>query len=128
MTVTPLQDKGQEMPPAQGHAIGFVDTPEDCDAVVRSLNALGFPDSAMLMLAGEDGIQLLKRMMRDSLWGEADQTVLQRGLKELELGHYVLIIQVNDREEGLVAAKAAAQHGGHSFTHFGALVDDQLTP
>ena len=128
MTVIPLQDKGQEMPPAQGCAIGFVDSLRQCDAIVHSLNAVGFPDSVIMVLTGEDGVHLLNRMMGDSLWGEAAEIVLKKGLIELSHGHLVLIIAVRDRDEGLIVANIAARHGGHRFNHFGLLVDEQLIP
>jgi len=127
MSVTPLKDYGQKMPAAQGYAIGFADTYAACEAINHSLNAAGFPDSAIMVLEGEDGTHLLKRMLGEELWGETSEIVLKQGLIELSHGHLVLIVAAKDRDEALLAANLAAEHGGHTFSHFGVLVDEQLT-
>ena len=66
MSLSPLLDHDQEMPEPQGHAIGFVDTQTDCDAVILELNAAGFADSTIAVLNGDNGIRLLTRMMSGS--------------------------------------------------------------
>jgi hypothetical protein len=127
MSVTPLRDEDQPLPEPQGHAIGFVDTKPDCDAVTQALNAAGFPDSAITVFGGEDGLHLLKRMMSGSLWGETAEDVLKQGTIELSHGHFALIVEAEDRDQAVLAANVSAQHGGHGFNHFGVFADERLT-
>lgn len=123
----PLHDDDQEMPAPRGHAIGFVDSQEACDAIISVLVEAGFLESAITVLAGEDGIHLLKRMMGGSYWGEAAEEVADQGLAELNLGHFALIIEAEDRDEAVIAANVATSHGGHGFSYFGTLTDTRLT-
>ena len=127
MSVAPLQDHDQEMPEPQGHAIGFVDTQSACDSVIRDLNAAGFPNSTIAVMSGNDGIQLLTRMMDGSLWGETAEDLLKQGVIELSHGHLALTIDARDRDQALVVANVAAKHGGHGFSFFGGLTDERLT-
>jgi len=127
MSVQPRVDHDQEMPAPQGRTIGFVETQAECDAVTHALNVAGFPDSALMVLHGEDGIHLFQRMMSGSLWGEETEDCLKQGMKEMSNGHYTLVIDTEDRDEALVAANIAAKHGGHGFSHFGMLADERLT-
>ena len=127
MSLLPTLDRDQEMPELQGHAIGFVDTQTDCDAVILELNAAGFSDSSIAVLNGDSGIRLLSRMMSGSLWGEAAEDLMKQGVIELTHGHFALTIKARDRDEGLAVANAAAKHGGHGFSYFGELTDERLT-
>lgn len=127
MAVTPLHDFDQEMPDPQGHAIGFCNTRTQCDAIVHDLNTAGFPNSSIMVLSGEEGVRLLKRMMGDSLWGEAAEDVMKQGVIEIDNGHLALVIETEDRDEAMLAANIATRHGGHNFNHFGELADERLT-
>jgi len=80
-----------------------------------------------MFLHGEDGIQLFKRMMSGSLWGEEAEDSMRQGVIEMSHGHYVLVISTDDRDEALVAAGIASKFGGHGFSHFGLLSDERLT-
>lgn len=127
MKVTPIIDQNQESPEPQGHAIGFANSQIECDTIIQELNDAGFANSTIQVLSGENGIQLLKRMMSGSLWGEADEDTLKQGVIELSRGHFALSVESRDRDQALVLAKLAAKHGGHGFTHFGVLTDERLT-
>jgi hypothetical protein len=128
MSVLPsLHDEDQEMPAPRGHAIGFVDSQPACDAIIRTLLDAGFPESSIMVLSGEDGIQLLKRMMAGSLWGEEAEDVAKEGVTELSHGHFALVIEAEDRDEAVIASNVATSQGGHGFSYFGLLTDTRLT-
>ena len=127
MSSIPLDDHDQEMPAPAGHAIGFVNSKSKCDEIVQALNDAGFADSAITVLAGDDGIHLLKRMMGGSLWGETAEEVMKQGVIELTHDHFVVIVETEDRSEAVIAAGVATTHGGHNFNHFGLLTDERLT-
>ena len=122
-----LTDHEQEMPSPQGHAIGFVDSANQCDKFTQALTMAGFSARKIKVLQGDDGTNLLKRMMSGSLWGETAEDVLKQGLIELNNGHYTVIVECEDHDEAMVIARLAALHGGRSFNYFGLLVDEQLT-
>ena len=115
------------MPQPQGHAIGFVDTRRECHAIVGAWNSAGVPDAVITVLWGDDGLHLLKRMMSDSLWGEAAEDVLTQGIIELSHGHFVIAVETKDRAQAMVVANLSVKHGGHCFNHFGCLTDERLT-
>lgn len=127
MSVKPLRDDHQQMPAPSGHAIGFVNTQAQCDAVTDALVDAGFPESSITVLGGDDGVHLLKRMMSGSLWGETAEDVAKQGAHELDHGHFVVVIETEDRDEAVIAANVATTKGGHGFNHFGILADERLT-
>ena len=122
-----LHDDNQDMPAPEGHAVGFVNTTEQRDEIFNALTDAGFADASINVLSGEDGVNLWKKMMGGSLWGESAQMTLREGQQELEDGHFVLIIETKDRNEAITAANIATRFGGHGFNHFGVLVDERLT-
>jgi hypothetical protein len=122
-----MEDRHQELPQPQGHVLGFVDSQVDFEAVNNDLNAEGVPDSRIMLLHGEDGKALLKRMMAGS-WGESAQVAVQQGLAEMNDGHYAICVEVADHAEAVKVANIASRHGGHSFDHFGVLIDTRITP
>lgn len=127
MSLLPLHDRGYAMPQPQGHLIGFAADYSSCVEVCQELSAVGFSDSDVTILHGDDGIHLFLRLMGDGMWGELAQEFLRQGLVELDRGHCVLMIDVTDREQALLAADVAIPMGGYGFTYFGHLVDEQLT-
>jgi len=127
MPVRPLQDSEDNTIIPAGHVVGFVDSQNACDSVTQALAAAGFPESGVSVLAGEEGVQLLKRSMAGSLWGEAAEHVLEEGVAELNHGHLVLFIETGNRNQAISAANVATAHGGHGFSHFGVWTDERLT-
>lgn len=127
MSVKPIQDREQKLPQPQGHTIGFADSRASCETIVDALEASGIAESKIVVFAGEDGVHLLRRMM-EGLWGESAQKFLTRGVEELEAGHPAICVEVDGLAQARHVAELAAQYGGHSFDHFGVLVDTQLTP
>jgi hypothetical protein len=95
--------------------------------IFRALNDSGFSESDITILCGDDGIHLLIRMMGGGMWGDLAKDFLRQGLIELDRGRCVMIIDVSDREQALVAADVSIPIGGYGFTYFGHLVDEKLT-
>jgi hypothetical protein len=127
MSVEPLQDVGQTPQAPTGHVIGFVDTHDGCDAVTRALIGSGISNERIIVLHGQDGRELLDRMMDGFLWGEEAEQVMREGERELLAKHFVLCVEAKERDEGLQIAKVAESQGGHGFTHFGSVADVRLT-
>ena len=127
MSVETLQDFGQTPQAPSGHVIGFVDTQNGCDAVTNALVSAGISNERIIVLHGENGRNLLDRMMDGFLWGEEAEQVMREGEKELLAKHFVLCVQAKERDEGLRIAMLAESQGGHGFTHFGSVIDVRLT-
>jgi len=125
MSVRPLHEGAEHLPKPQGHAIGFADSQQACDAIDEAFNGHGIPDSRIMLLAGEPGVTQLSQMMRGS-WGEAEQHFLKDGISELHAGHFVICVEASDFDEARKIAALASRHGGRSFTHFGTFVDTSL--
>lgn len=127
MSRNPEPDYGQELPKLQGHTIGVVDSPASCEPIVEALQATGIDSSRVLIFEGDDGIQLIDRMMVGSLWGESAEVFLKQARAELEDGHAIISVRVADANEASMIATVATQFTGRSFYHFGELVDTRLT-
>jgi len=128
MSKSPEFDHGQELPKLQGHAIGVVDSDLACSQLTEALAAGGFSTARQLVFQGEDGIQLVNRMMEGTTWGESSEHFLMQCLIELNQGHSVVSVEVANENEAAAVAEIASQFGGHSIYHFGLLTDTQLTP
>lgn len=110
---------------AQGHAIGFVDSRADSEAIIEEFHRAGIADSRIVLFSGEEGKRRLKQLMAGS-WGEAEEHFLSDGISELNHEHAAIAVEVKDLDEARQIAKLAARHGGHTFTHFGTFVDTGL--
>jgi len=127
MAVKPVIDHGHELATPQGQAIGFVDTKEQFDAVVRALKAAGYGKSKIIALKGEDGVDMLKRLQQTFNFGDGEDAIMETSIKEVEAGHYALGIAVDDREGALRVASLSEPLGAHSFSYFGTWVNERLT-
>jgi hypothetical protein len=125
MSDATTHDDKQEMPPIQGHTIGFIDT---SDSLAHELIGAGFPGDKIQLFQGQDGLQRWEQMMKGSLWGESAEKVYHAGEAELQAGHSAIIVEVQDSDQAAVIAEAAKRFGGHGFYHFGYLADTRLTP
>ncbi|HXY33230.1 MAG TPA: hypothetical protein VEI07_03320 [Planctomycetaceae bacterium] len=123
----PTRFHGQELPVPESRVIGFADTNEQLQAIAKSLNEAGIPNSKIRSLHGPDGIQLLENLRRTLFFGDFERAVADFGVQELQDGHYSLSVAVKDRDEALRVTNIAEGHGGHSFTYFGKWVNEQLT-
>lgn len=125
--IEPTKDYGQQLPVPEEKAIGFVNSREQLDEVTAALNAAGYPNSKLVALYGEDGIEMLERLRDVAFFGDWERAVVDRAITELNLGHYSLAVAVNDREEAMRVASIATPRGAHSFNYFGTWVNEQLT-
>ncbi|HEX4142175.1 MAG TPA: hypothetical protein VHY91_01385 [Pirellulales bacterium] len=126
MKVEPIHDHGQTLPVPQGRAIGFVDTKEQCEAIVRALNAAGYADSKITILYGDEGVHLLKRL-EGFYFSDAELGLVKFSEQQLRLGHYGLAIEVEDRDEAVRVTNLSTPLGGHSFDYFGTWFNERLT-
>jgi hypothetical protein len=127
MTVTPVIDRGQELPTLEGQAIGFVDTKEQFDAVTQALKAAGFAESSIVALQGADGIEMLQRLQKTFNFGDGEDAIVEFSINELRAGHYALSIQAEDRADAVRAASLSEPLGAHSFSYFGTWANERLT-
>jgi hypothetical protein len=125
--IEPTQYRGQELPIPESRLIGFVDTDEKLQAIAKSLNAAGIPDSKIRSLHGPDGIQMLEHLRQTLFFGDFERAVADFGIQELQNGHYSVSVAVKDRDDAVRIAQIAEANGGHTFTYFGKWVNEQLT-
>jgi hypothetical protein len=125
--IEPVKDRGQELPVPEGKTIGFVDTEIQLDAITRALNEAGYPDSAISSLHGSDGVHMLERLRDVAFFGDWERAVADKGIAELEQGHYSFAVAVKNRDEALRIADITEPFGGHSINYFGKWVNEQLT-
>ena len=109
MPVESVEDHGQTMPAPIGRAIGFVDTKLQCDAVTQALNAAGIPDAKLIVLHGEEGIQMLERSADEFFLGDGETDLIQLAHDELNHSHFALFVEVSDRDK--VARVVSASPG-----------------
>jgi len=127
MTIEPLKDENQLLPQLRGMVIGVLDTRQDVDAAVSAIKAAGIADSEMILLHGEDGINLIERFQsRSSYFSDCPEQLFRRDKSVLAEGKYALAINVDGGEQARKLAALAKQHGGHGFVHFGMFVDTQI--
>ncbi len=128
MTMEPLVDHGQQLTPPTGKVIGFINGQAEFEAFADAVRAAGHPASKMTSLYGEDGIQLLRRLQKDSFFfADSEDSIIQLSIRELGRGHYAVAVDVADHEQAEEIAKLAIPHGGHSFSYFGTWVSEQLS-
>jgi hypothetical protein len=117
MTVKPIRDEGQTLPPPRGKVIGVVDTQQQFDRVVAALQKAGF--DKITALKGDDGIQLLERL-DGFFFSDADEPVLHRNIDELKAGHISIAVETSS-PQAEEAAQVASDNGARFLVHFGYL-------
>lgn len=127
MTIAPTIDHGQELARPESQAIGFVDTKEQFDAVTQALKTAGYADSNIIILRGEDGVDLLERLQETFNFGDGEDAIVAFALKELRAGHYALGVEAKDRAGAMGVANLLEPLGAHSFSYFGTWVNERLT-
>ncbi len=128
--VTPAKNTAspeRKTPELQGHALGIVDRPADCETLTKSLISGDFPSARIIVLQGADGMRRLQAIMDGSRWGESVEEFLEYGARELQAGHCVVCVEVHDAVEAQTVAAISTQHGGHHICHLGSVVDARLT-
>lgn len=127
MSLEPLRDEGQILPHLRGMLIGVLNTRQELDAAVAAINAAGIPNSEMIVLHGEDGLNLVERFQSGSAYfSDGPEKLFSRDKSVLAEGKYVLGISVKGGEQARELAALAKQHGGHGFAHFGMFMDTLL--
>ncbi len=127
MTAKPLRDTGQDVPPPQGHVIGFVDTKPEFDAVAKALRDAGYPDTKITVLQGEEGIRLLEPEEDSFEFGEAESRMMHNSMDQLRRGHYRLEIAVENRDEALRITRLISPYGAHTLGYYGSVLSELLT-
>jgi len=127
MAVKPVIDHGQELATPEGQAIGFVDTKEQFDAVTQALAAAGYVDSTIIALHAEDGVDMLERLQKTFNFGDGEDAIIEMSIKELRAGHYALGIEAKDRKSAVRTVNLLEPLGAHSFSYFGAWMNERLT-
>jgi hypothetical protein len=128
MTIEPLADYGQQIAPPQGKVIGFIDGKADFDAFAEAVRDAGFPAEKISSLYGEDGINLLERLKKNSFFfGDSEDSIIRQSIQELAQGHYAAAVDVADHKQAVQIASLAKPYGGRSFSYFGVWVTEQLS-
>ena len=117
MAVKPVIDHGQDLATLEGHAIGFVDTKAQFDAVTKALKAAGYADSNIIALQAEDGVDMLERLQKTFNFGDGEDAIIEFSIKELRAGHYALGIEAKDRTDAVRVAGLSEPLGAHSFSY-----------
>lgn len=125
--IQPVEDRGQELPVPEGKTIGFVETEGQLDAITHALNEAGYPDSKITVLHGPEGVEMLERLRDVAFFGDWERAVADKGIHELQQGHYSFAVAVNDRDEALRVSDISEPYGGHSLNYFGKWINVQLT-
>ena len=127
MAAEPIVDRGQTIAAPAGEVIGFIDGKAEFEAFAAAVRAAGYPTSKITSLYGDDGIQLLERLKKNSFFfGDSEDSVIQLSINELAQGHYAAAVDVEDHKQAVQIASLAKPHGGHSFSYFGTWVTEQL--
>ena len=128
MSIQPTADHGQKIAPPAGKVIGFINGKADFEAFAEAVRVAGYPTSKITSLYGADGIHLLQRLKDTSFFfGDAEDSVIQLSIKELEQGHYAAAVDVTDHQQAVQIANLAKPLGGHGFSYFGTWVNEQLS-
>jgi hypothetical protein len=126
MTVEPISDHDQYLPPPAGKIIGFVNTNADFETFTKSLHSVGFPASRITSIQGEDGLHLLDRLQhRSFFFSDCEDGIIRTSINELQKGHYA--VAVDNRADAFLIADMAKRQGGHGFSYFGTWVTERLS-
>jgi hypothetical protein len=118
--------------------VGVVDDPKQLDATVQGLVDTGFAESQVSVLCGRRGVEmidakgtrkgLLARVFRmvDGLGEEREHT--EHHVRELEAGHFIVVVDVVDEAAKGRARDAMKSHGGHFINYYSRWSTEDLTP
>lgn len=128
MSVKPEKDRGQEISlPEDCHVVGFVDSRQQIDEITAALKEAGYSESKIVVLSGKDGRELLERDDNKFYFGDGEDKILEHALVEIEKGHFVLGVAVEDRDGAAQVAQIGASRGGRQFSYFGTWINERLT-
>ena len=127
MSLQPLNDEGQTLGKLDGRLIGVLNTRRQVDAAVSALHGAGIPDSDLILLHGQDGINLIQRFKKEHwFFSDVPASIFARDTSVLAEGKYVLGIKVPNGRRAREIAALMKEDGGHGFMHFGMFVDTQF--
>lgn len=118
--------------------VGVIDDPSELEAAVQELVASGFAESDVHVLCGDDGVRridakgkrngLLARLFRivDALGEEREHTA--RHVKELESGHFIVVVDSPDEATKARARDGLTAHGGHFVNYYSRWSTEDLSP
>lgn len=127
MSLQPLKDNGQELPPLGGLLICVLDDREQVDRAAGELNKAGYPNDKLILLHGEDGFNLVHRAEAAvDYFSDAPQQLFCRDKSVLSEGRYALAVPVGNGKKAREVAALIRPHGAHGFMHFGMFVDTKF--
>lgn len=118
--------------------VGVIDDPSELDEAVQGLVASGFAESEVNVLSGNAGVRqidakgkrkgLLARLFRivDALGPEREHTA--RHVKELESGHFIVVVDSPDAAAKARARDGLAAHGAHFINYYSRWSTENLVP
>jgi len=132
MQVKPFKDNDEneqeeQLPPLEGRLIGFANTKPELDAIVDALHSQGYSDSRITVMSGPEGIHRLTHLDEEFFFSDPEYQAIEFGLKELEAGHFLVAIEVEDRDAAARITELATSRGGHSFQYIGVWVSERLS-
>lgn len=119
--------------------VGVIDNPDAVDEVLRDLQAAGFDDAAVSVLAGDLGVQRIDqtgerhrfrgRLIRElQVLGDYERTHTQRHVEELEAGRFVVLVGVTDDASKKRVRDILGAHGGHFIYYYSRWTATELLP
>lgn len=108
-------------------AIGFVDEEQQLHAVIDALVGAGYVADHIIVMHGESGLTTLRRLQKTFHFGDGEDALLDIALRELQLGHYAVGVEVYDRDTAVQLSHLLEPVGAHSFSYFGTWQIERLT-
>ena len=95
--------------------------------MTHALTVAGYGDSKVIALHGEEGIVMLQRLQKGFNFGDGEDDVMEFSIQELKVGHYVLGVEVENRDGACASSISPPPWAAHSFGYFGTWVNERLT-
>ena len=133
-----LQGQGVDRLFPYSTVVGVIDDAPGLEAAVNDLVDHGFVESHVHVLCGEGGIQqidakgkrkgVLARLFRlvDGLGEEREHTA--HHVRDLESGHFVVVVDAPDDAAKARARDALARNGGHFINYYSRFSTENLAP
>jgi hypothetical protein len=118
--------------------VGVIDDPTNLETALEGLVEGGFGEADVHVLCGARGVAqidakgkrkgLLARLFRvvDGLGEEREHT--ERHVKELEAGHFIVVVESPDEVTKARARDGLAAHGGHFINYYSRWSTENLAP
>ena len=119
MTMPATLEPPPHLAPLVGRIVGFVDTHEHLEEVLRALQPLGFSSSKIVVFSGEPGLQAVEKLSHEISMNDDETELLRFCRSELHAGHFGMEIQVKDHKEARLVSEVATPFQARHFTYFG---------